>query len=691
MNITLFILIALFQTLNNEGQIVVHENTSRLNIGLQTSILEDEDGCYTIEDIVQPACQRKFIQSKQQTLTFSPNDSYYWINFKIRSYTDKQFVIFIDEAKIKSIDLYYKAEGTKNWNLIRNGYSVLQNQKALVHNFQVFPINLSNDTQGDFYIRLQPRLMPLSISIESKADFFEIRNTRYNLVLGLVIGVIFFVGLNNLSIYFSSGRSLRFLYFLTSFSFVLYSILFNGHIFLASTFVYQNLLRFVIPLTFISQFLVILYGTLFLEVRKYAHWLYVWSIFFLTILVGLTFLSFFTNEYYIIMCANITGLLSLMNCLLMGVLTWRKNSSIYKSNNLIYCCSYILFLFFFLLEIGHIYLGWNYFFIVRFIDIGFLCEAIGLSIALSVRAGIDKERLVDARDTAQRENLLLISKQNQILEVRVRHRTFELEEKTKIAEQLSNEYKLQSEKLREVNLVKDRLFSIISHDLRSPLQQLHSILNLTDKGKLSDEEIRGLLYQVRMHIGVNIQLTDNLLFWARSQMSGAKVYNQYFSLFSIVETKLQFFKHGADRKKIITSNRIHHDLKIYSDENIIALVIHNLLANAIKFCENGDTIIVGNELKENEIVIYVSDTGVGMTSEDIRNILGSNIFTKYGTANEKGTGLGLKICKDLIQQINGRLWIESQQGIGTTFYFAIPEKPHMQVINNRDNSLQASA
>ena len=677
MNIILFILLAFHQEIpNNKDEIVLRDNTAHINIGKQTFVLKDENGSYSIEDVIQSNYQTRFINSNQHILTFPPSNSYYWVKFNIRSATERRFLIYIDEAKFKSIDLYYRVGDSENWKTIKNGYSVPQNQKAIAHNFQVFPIELSKGTYGEFYLRLQPQLVPLPISIESQSHFFQIKNNRYNLILGLVVGIIFFIGINNLALYFSSGGKLRLLYFFTSLTFVLFSILFNGHIFLISPFIYKHLLRFVTPLTFISQFLVILYGIKFLQVRKYNKWLYNWSMFFLGCLIILATLSLFTSELYIMMCSNIAGILTLVNCLLMGILTWRKNNSIYKSTTLIYSCSYILFLLLFILEIGHIYFGWDYYFIIRFIDIGFLCEATGLAVALSVQAGIDKEQLEEAKNKAQAENLLLISKQNQILEVRVNQRTFELEEKTKIAEQLSNEYRSQSEKLKEVNLVKDRLFSIISHDLRSPLRQLQGVLNLADKDQLTDEEIKSLLIQVKVNLGINIELTDNLLFWARSQMSGAQVNYKAFVLFDLVEMKFQFFRYSADRKKIQTSNRTHHDLKIYSDENIIALVIHNLLANAIKFSEDGDTIIVGGELKENEVVIYVSDTGVGMTGSDVQNIMGNNIFTKQGTAKEKGTGLGLKICKDLIHQLDGKLWIESQPGVGTTFYFSIPNKLH---------------
>ena len=691
MNIILAILLTIFSEIpTRQDEIILREDTDHLIIGQQTFVLEDRDGYYTIGAITKPPLQQRFVRSSQPILTFPPNDSFYWIKFNIRSTTDKKFIIFIDEAKYKSVDLYYKIEGETNWHTLKNGYSIPQDQKAIAHNFQVFPLSLQSGLRGEFYLRLQPQLLALPISIESQSGFFQIRNSRYNLILGLVLGIVFFIGVNNLGFYFSFGGPIRLLYFLTSFSFVLFSIIYNGHVFLISSFIYKNLLSTVLPLTFISQFLVVLYGIKFLQIKIHVPWLYKLALSFLVVLSLLTVVSLLTNNFLVIICVNLTGILSLMICLLMGFLALKRNNSIYRSTNLVYCWSYILFFLCFFVEMGHVYFAWDYFFTVRFIDVGFLCEATGLAIALNLQTGIDQEKLEEAKNKAQSENLLLISKQNQILEVRVNQRTFELVEKTKIAEQLSGEYKLQSEKLKEVNLVKDKLFSIISHDLRAPLRQLHGILNLTDKAQLSEEEIKGLLCQVRSNLGVNIQLTDNLLFWARSQMAGSRINCQDFVLYRVVETKFQFFQHSFDTKKILTSNRTHHELKIHSDENIVALVIHNLLANAIKFCGNGDTIIVGSELRENETIIFVSDTGVGMTAEDVQNILDNNLFTKLGTANEKGTGLGLKICKDLIQQLNGKLWIESHRDVGTTFFFSVPDKSRVQVTGNQ-GTLQISA
>ncbi|HEU5289273.1 MAG TPA: 7TM-DISM domain-containing protein, partial [Cyclobacteriaceae bacterium] len=307
MNIILIILLTLFQEIPTlQDEIVLHEATNHLNIGRQTFVLEDKDGYYTIEAITKPFYQRRFIHSNQHILTFPPNNSFYWVKFNIRSATEKKFIIFIDEAKFKSIDLYYKVGTSTSWKVIKNGYSIPQDQKAIIHNFQAFPIDLLKGTTGEFYLRIQPRLLSLPISIESQTNFFQIKDSRYNLILGLVLGIIFFIGINNLGLFFSFGGPIRLLYFFTSFSFVLYSVLFNGHIFFASTFIYQNLLRFVIPLSFVGQFLVVLYGVKFLQVKKYSNWLYLSTLFFLSVLTILTITSLFTSEFYIVMCANIT-------------------------------------------------------------------------------------------------------------------------------------------------------------------------------------------------------------------------------------------------------------------------------------------------------------------------------------------------------------------------------------------------
>ena len=167
MNIILFILLTFHQEApSNIGEIILRDNTVHMNIGQQTYVLEDEDGIYSIEDVTQSNYQSRFVQSNQYILTFPPNDSYYWIKFNIRSTTDKSFIIFIDEAKFKKIDLYYKVGDYSTWKILRNGFSLPQDQRIIAHNFQLFPIDLSKDTQGEFYLRLQPQLLSLPISVK---------------------------------------------------------------------------------------------------------------------------------------------------------------------------------------------------------------------------------------------------------------------------------------------------------------------------------------------------------------------------------------------------------------------------------------------------------------------------------------------------------------------------------------------
>lgn len=348
MNLILLILLILFQEIpDNRDDIVLHEKSDRFIIGRQTSILEDKGGYYTIAAVTKLPLQSQFIPSSQDIIAFPPNNSYYWIKFSIRSASRTKFIIVIDEPKLDRIDLYYRVQGQMNWQLLQNGHAVSNEQKAIAHTSHIFPIHLPEGTRGEFYLRVQPDFIPLPISIEPTDTFFEHINTRYTLTLGVLLGIIFFIGVNNLGIYFSSGVSLRLLYFLTSTSFVLSSLLFNGHIFFMSSFIYEKLIHVVFPVSFVSQFLVIFYGVKFLQVRKYIPWLYSFSVFFLAALALLAVLSVFNNEYYMVMCINITGLMTVINCVLMGFLALRKNNSIYRSTNLIYCFSYFLFFFVF--------------------------------------------------------------------------------------------------------------------------------------------------------------------------------------------------------------------------------------------------------------------------------------------------------------------------------------------------------
>lgn len=237
------------------------------------------------------------------------------------------------------------------------------------------------------------------------------------------------------------------------------------------------------------------------------------------------------------------------------------------------------------------------------------------------------------------------------------------------------ERKQNEEKLQELNKLKDRLFSIISHDLRTPLLSLMDILSMANDGMVSDEEFRSFLPTLTKNIGYTSGLVENLLQWSKSQLEGTIINAIHFDIRDNISYLINSFTQIAADKGIALKNNIHVLTTVYADMDMIQAVLRNLLSNAIKFCRDGDKIIVEASVKRNMVTICINDTGVGIASENVDKLFGNQNFSTRGTTNEQGTGLGLLLCKDFIEKNGGRIWVESVQGHGSNFYFTLPVDP----------------
>ena len=230
----------------------------------------------------------------------------------------------------------------------------------------------------------------------------------------------------------------------------------------------------------------------------------------------------------------------------------------------------------------------------------------------------------------------------------------------------------QAQQLRELNHLKDKLFSIISHDLRSPLGSLVTLLNLTQQGYFTEEGFKEVIDELSKNVGYTSELLENLLKWAQSQMEGLKVNPSYFNLHQVAESKFALYSEQAHNKGITLSNMISEDIKAYADSAMIELVFRNLVANAIKFCDSGSTVMASASVLDDNILVSVTDTGTGISPENLEKLFGREIFSTRGTSNEKGTGLGLLLCKDFINLNSGTIWAKSVPGVGSEFFFTIP-------------------
>ena len=234
------------------------------------------------------------------------------------------------------------------------------------------------------------------------------------------------------------------------------------------------------------------------------------------------------------------------------------------------------------------------------------------------------------------------------------------------------EQKQTQENLASLNQLKDKLFSIIAHDLRSPLVNLLDLLNMASEGDVSEEELRIFLPQLKKNVDYTSSLVENLLQWSKSQLKGEITKPVKLDLGEMTGFMVNSFSERAREKGITLENKLSGSVFAYADRDMIEAVYRNLLSNAIKFCRKGDLIQVSGKVSNDHTTLCVKDTGIGMSDSDVKRLFNIETFTRRGTLNEQGTGLGLLLVKDFIEKNNGKIWVQSTPGEGAQFYFSLP-------------------
>jgi len=263
-------------------------------------------------------------------------------------------------------------------------------------------------------------------------------------------------------------------------------------------------------------------------------------------------------------------------------------------------------------------------------------------------------------------NELLKKQKNEILEINSELHSLN-EELTTQMEVIS----LQNEELEKLNAVKNKLYSVISHDFRSPLSTLKNLMDLNKSGYISADDLQQYFNDVSLTVDHTFIFLDNLLNWAKNQMDGLSIHPQAFNIETVIEENIALFNTQASLKNISIINNATCTICAYADPDMIKLIVRNLLANAIKFSRDNDSVEISAETADKEITIAIKDTGIGMDQKDANQIFGSG-HTTLGTANEKGTGLGLIMCHEFVTFNKGKIWVESKKNEGTTFYFTVP-------------------
>ncbi|MDP2235606.1 MAG: histidine kinase N-terminal 7TM domain-containing protein [Bacteroidales bacterium] len=232
------------------------------------------------------------------------------------------------------------------------------------------------------------------------------------------------------------------------------------------------------------------------------------------------------------------------------------------------------------------------------------------------------------------------------------------------------------EKLRLLNAEKDKLFSIIAHDLRGPIG---AFINLTelfmdDSFEMSSDEMKGIAKDMNKSAQSLQSLLENLLNWSRMQRQDVVIQKSTVEIRPLVDKAIDLMRESIANKTLYVKNAVPDGITVYADENMLQTVLRNLISNAIKFTPKGGNILIQAERKEYEsVTIKIRDTGIGMSPEMIQNLYRFDKKTsRFGTEGESSSGLGLMLCKEFIEKNDGQLFVESQVDKGTTFSFHLP-------------------
>ncbi len=233
----------------------------------------------------------------------------------------------------------------------------------------------------------------------------------------------------------------------------------------------------------------------------------------------------------------------------------------------------------------------------------------------------------------------------------------------------------QNNELKNLNKSKDQMFSIIGHDLRGPLGNFQNMLDILidEKDDISENERDEMMHMLRDTAAQTYYLLENLLNWSRAERGDISHTPEKFILNNVVDEVLAFINANAENKGIKIATNLDKEYEVFADKNMVNTIVRNLVSNAIKFTPTGGSITVTAKNIGDFVKVAVTDTGIGISKDTQKKIFNiKEYYTSFGTNNEKGSGLGLSLCKDFVEKNQGEISLKSEPGKGSTFFFTLP-------------------
>ena len=236
----------------------------------------------------------------------------------------------------------------------------------------------------------------------------------------------------------------------------------------------------------------------------------------------------------------------------------------------------------------------------------------------------------------------------------------------------NEQIKIQNLQLEKTNDEKNKLFSIVSHDLRAPIDTIRGYLEILSENLLNNEERAEMEEELLSQTKYTSDLLLNLLYWSKTQMQGVKPYLTSINLMEMVDNARSVQVAHAAKKGIKLTYNIDKEIEVIADKEMLKIVLRNIINNAIKFTKQAGEINIKLNRKESTGIISIQDNGLGIPLDKQKEIFTLKSDSTFGTSQEKGVGLGLMLCKEFMEYQNGTIWFESEPGKGSTFYISLP-------------------
>jgi two-component system, sensor histidine kinase LadS len=620
----------------------------------------DQDGGLTFSEISGDRYRRYFSPRLSRFVHLGFNSGRIWYRFSAVNKTGQELYLQVNHRGADQFRLYVRSGDRNFTEKTMDGLQPLTGLQPLMSSSRYLALNAGPGDTLSCYLSYRPESLGMTPLKIGNLDVFLRQEQRGILAQGFYFGFIVFIFIYHLFIYLTIRR-ITYLYLaLFTASIGLLYAFYNGYIHAYSPNVAQWPSGLLPVLGALSAIWFILFTFSFLRSRSTSPVNHLW----LMAILGIYGINIVLSLFGLIQVSLQINLFNLLFSLgfatFTGIVAYRRGfqPAGYYLVALAVCTLALAVSLF--REFGLLSPSWisN--------NAGQLGAALTI-LFLAFAQGRKINNYITMRKEAQTQALneylekeRLIRFQNSLLETKVHERTRDLEQSIRTLKQ-------QGEELQEANEFKDKVLALLSHDLRSPLSSLSGMLTLLQQKALSLPEQEVLLTGIRRSLRNAGSLLDEVLDWAESSKPVDRHYVDV-DLHAVIEEVFSLFRAQAQDKNIDLVNETEKDRVFYGDENLIRLVVRNLVSNAIKFTPKNGQVIVGQREHGKELILYVQDTGIGIASADIRKIMKDKMrFSTRGTENEKGTGLGLHLCREFLEKCGGSLEVVSQPSEGSTF------------------------